>query len=201
MTKLNKTPTNRVARAISLVLHPLFFGLPVILWLSAVENEPFDLNFIKATAQMVMILTILPALFSTLLMKMGVTESFFITRRRHRIYFFPFLLVCVVFAVAVMRLYGYPERILNLFIAVWVVFLFSGFVTIRHKLSLHCVGIAALAAGSIAIAGPRGFVVLAFLPVVAWARVAAGEHTTREVAVGSAIGFGLTYMAMRLVLQ
>jgi phosphatidylserine synthase len=65
------------------------------------------------------------------------------------------------------------------------------------KVSLH-MAFGALAATTLLLLGsPAGWVVLAFLPALAWSRLALGRHRLSEVAIGVFVGFLVGYAIHR----
>ncbi len=72
-------------------------------------------------------------------------------------------------------------------------------ITLRFRASLHAAGVSLPAVALTLMKGPSWSTLLLLLPVVAWARVRAGVHTPRQVAVGAVVG-GLVPPALWLLL-
>ena len=68
--------------------------------------------------------------------------------------------------------------------------------TLRWRLSLHSVGAWGTQAGIIVVAGVSGAFFLPLTLAVSWSRVALGEHTPGEVAVGGLLGFSFTLLIL-----
>ena len=67
------------------------------------------------------------------------------------------------------------------------------------KLSLHTAGVAAASVCLIFIFGAWGALLTPILPLVWWARTVLGRHTTLELALGTLVGGGLTWVAFHFV--
>jgi hypothetical protein len=66
----------------------------------------------------------------------------------------------------------------------------------RWKASIHAAGLSGILAAALLLFGPRALL-LAPLPIAgAWARWKAGAHRGIELALGAAIGFGLTWAGL-----
>ncbi len=67
------------------------------------------------------------------------------------------------------------------------------------KVSLHTAGVSGALVCLLFVFGARGVIFAPVLPLVWWARRFLGRHTHLELALGAAIGGGLTWVAFRLV--
>ncbi len=67
------------------------------------------------------------------------------------------------------------------------------------NLSLHAAGVSGALVCLLFVFGARGVIFAPVLPLVWWARRFLGRHTHLELALGAAIGGGLTWAAFRLV--
>ena len=67
------------------------------------------------------------------------------------------------------------------------------------KLSLHTAGVAGASVCLIFIFGAWGALLTPILPLVWWARTVLGRHTTLELALGTLVGGGLTWVAFHFV--
>ncbi len=67
------------------------------------------------------------------------------------------------------------------------------------KLSLHTAGVAGASVCLIFIFGAWGALLTPILPLVWWARTMLGRHTTLELALGTLVGGGLTWVAFHFV--
>ncbi|MDK2464406.1 MAG: hypothetical protein QI223_06525 [Candidatus Korarchaeota archaeon] len=72
-------------------------------------------------------------------------------------------------------------------------------ITLRLRVSLHAAGVSLPAVALALMRGLPWSALLLLLPVVAWARIRAGVHTPRQVAVGAVAG-GLVPLALWLLL-
>ncbi len=70
-------------------------------------------------------------------------------------------------------------------------------ITLAFKASAHCTVAGYAATAGLLVLGPLGIIFAAVLPLVVWARVALGAHTTFEVLAGAAVGtiFALLFLA------
>ena len=69
------------------------------------------------------------------------------------------------------------------------------------KLSLHTAGVAGASVCLIFIFGAWGALLTPILPLVWWARTVLGRHTTLELALGTLVGGGLTWVAFHFVVS
>ncbi|MBV9453628.1 MAG: hypothetical protein JOZ19_05840 [Rubrobacter sp.] len=67
------------------------------------------------------------------------------------------------------------------------------------KLSLHAAGVAGASVCLIFISGVWGALVIPILPLVWWARMVLGRHSTLELALGTLVGGGLTWVAFHFL--
>ncbi len=67
------------------------------------------------------------------------------------------------------------------------------------KVSLHAAGVSGALVCLLFVFGAQGVIFAPVLPLVWWARRFLGRHTHLELALGAAIGGGLTWAAFRLV--
>jgi hypothetical protein len=73
------------------------------------------------------------------------------------------------------------------------------FLTPLLKLSLHAAGVAGASVCLIFIFGAWGALLAPILPLVWWARTVLGRHTALELALGTLVGGGLTWVAFHFV--
>lgn len=66
------------------------------------------------------------------------------------------------------------------------------------NLSLHAAGVAGALVCLILVFGPLGALFAPVLPLVWWARTALGRHTPLELALGTIVGGGLTWVSFTL---
>ncbi|HLL56959.1 MAG TPA: hypothetical protein VK359_03450 [Rubrobacteraceae bacterium] len=67
------------------------------------------------------------------------------------------------------------------------------------NLSLHAAGATGVLACLILVFGIRGALFAPVLPLVWWARTALGRHTYSELALGTLVGGGLTWLAFAMI--
>ena len=67
------------------------------------------------------------------------------------------------------------------------------------NVSLHMAGVAGASVCLIFILGAWGALLTPILPLVWWARTVLGRHTTLELALGTLVGGGLTWVALHFV--
>jgi membrane-associated phospholipid phosphatase len=63
--------------------------------------------------------------------------------------------------------------------------------TLRWKISIHTACAGGVVAALAVLVNPWLLVVAPLVVLVAWSRVVLGDHTTRQVVVGAAVGFGV----------
>jgi membrane-associated phospholipid phosphatase len=69
----------------------------------------------------------------------------------------------------------------------------------RTKVSIHAMTSFGLCVAALDLFGSRAWPLLLALPVVAWARLAAGAHTPAEFAAGAALGAAVTPLGLGLL--
>jgi hypothetical protein len=76
-----------------------------------------------------------------------------------------------------------------------------GFVALTpvSNLSLHAAGVSGAAVCLAYVFGAWGFLAFFLLPPVLWARLALGRHTPVELALGTLVGGGVTWLSFHLI--
>ena len=193
--------TARVARRLSLVFNPLVFGVPVVVAIAIHEQGGVTFYDVVNAAAVVTLISGIPLLYTTVLMRLGIFSNFNVSNRRERIYLFPMLLLCFAAASAFMLHVEVAKLVLLLILYGLLNCLLCALISFRFKISLHCAGMGGLAAGLYFSFGPWSLVPsLPLLALVAWSRVYAGEHTRAEVAAGSAFGLFATLLELSVSL-
>ena len=194
----------QAARAISILLHPIFMPL-VTLWL-ALRVDP-HMGFFLPPGTCVLLLGMVAAmtiafpLFSTLLLiHAGVLDD--LHMRDHRQRTAPYAMTLLYHAMGYYLLHQAPaqQALLPLFTGGLAALLLTLLINLRWKISAHMVGIGGLLGGITALAVLHGLPLvplLALLVLLAGAlgsaRLLDGGHTLWQVHAGAALGFICTH--------
>lgn len=107
------------------------------------------------------------------------------------------LIVCfasTAVGLAIMLLGNAPRDLVYMGIAMLVSLVITFAITFYWKVSLH----AAVSGGGVAtlavVYGPVALLLLLVVALICWSRVVTGDHTAGQVAVGTALGFGVTVL-------
>jgi hypothetical protein len=114
--------------------------------------------------------------------------DFWISTRAERLTPALFLLTAFVGLLAVLRLLGAPENLFLLTLSMGLASATVALLTFFFKTSAHCTVAGHAAAAGLLLLGPLGWNFALALPLVVWARVALGAHTTLEALTGAAVG-------------
>ena len=115
--------------------------------------------------------------------------DFWISSRAQRIVPAVFLLSTFAALLGALALLGAPERLFLVTLSMGLASAAVAAVTLFWKASAHsAVAGHAAAAGLLVLGLPLGLTFLPVLPVVLWARVTSGAHTTAQVLAGAGAG-------------
>ena len=114
--------------------------------------------------------------------------DFWISTRAERFTPALFLLAAFVALLAALALLDAPVILLRLTLSMGLASAAVALVTLFFKASAHCTVAGHAATAGLLVLGPAGIIFAVALPLVGWARVALGAHTTSEVLAGAAVG-------------
>jgi hypothetical protein len=114
--------------------------------------------------------------------------DFWISARAERLTPALFLLAAFVALLAALALLDAPENLLLLTLSMGFASSAVALFTLFFKASAHCTVAGHAATAGLLVLGPLGIVFAGALPLVVWARVAHGAHTTSEALAGAAVG-------------
>lgn len=202
----------QAAHAISILLHPLF--MPVLALWAAMQLDPHLSYFLSAKAQwftlgmVTMMGVVFPLTSMLLLRRAGLITSLEMPHRQERIA--PFVMTLIYYGMTyyLLRQTRLDGTVLGLFSGAMLALLFTTFITMRWKISVHLVGIGGLV-GTIA-----GIAELHSMPMLFWlacsivlagllgtARLLTGSHVPAQVYAGGVLGFVCTYGCIALGLN
>jgi len=114
--------------------------------------------------------------------------DFWISARTERLTPALFLLAAFLALLAALALLGAPENLFVLTLSMGLASAAVALITLFFKASAHCTVAGHAAAAGLLVLGPAGIIFAVALPLVGWARVALGAHTTFEALAGAAVG-------------
>jgi membrane-associated phospholipid phosphatase len=174
-----------LARTLTNVLNPfaIFTALYALAALSEVDTSRallyVALELLAAAAV---------AGYVILMRRRALVGDFWISARAER--FTPALFLLAAFAalLAALALLDAPDHLLLLTLSMGLASTAIALVTLFFKASAHCTVAGHAATAGLFVLGPAGIIFAVALPLVGWARVALGAHTTSEVLAGAAVG-------------
>ena len=190
----------QIARIISIIINPfiiapLCFGL--ILFSETGSNYKTWIYFIISMITVV----IIPLIYIYTMKKKGQTSSMDIPERAKRIKPFLFNSGLFLIGLIVIILFGAPKPIVALMTVYTINTLLAAVITKYWKISIHgmCAG------GPIAVLGylisSSYYLWILALPLLVYSRVALKAHTVMQVIAGFSLGFILTIIQMKLILE
>ncbi len=122
--------------------------------------------------------------------------DFWISARAERLTPALFLLAAFVALLAALALLNAPENLLLLTLSMGLASAAVALVTLLFKASAHCTVAGHAAAAGLLLLGSLGWIFAVALPLVVWARVVLGAHTTSEALAGAGAGaiFALLFL-------
>lgn len=141
---------------------------------------------------------VLPVAYTIYLVRVGLLSDFHMQIREQRIRPMTFTLVCGAAAWAALTLGRAPRLLMVFSLASALQTAFLLLVTFRWKISGHATATASLATLLWALWGGAAVYALAFIPLVAWARVRLNRHSVMQTIGGSLAG--IVFMAGALTL-
>jgi hypothetical protein len=114
--------------------------------------------------------------------------DFWISARAERLTPALFLLAAFVALLAALALLDAPKNLLLLTLSMGLASAAVALFTLFFKASAHCTVAGHAATAGLLVLGSPGIIFAVTLPLVVWARVALGAHTTSEALAGAAVG-------------
>ena len=179
-------PSERFARAISWIGHPLVF-VTVSVGLVISARLPNRAGFVILVTLFVSV--ILP---TAILLFGGVRSGRWsdadVSVRAQRIHFYPIVIPISAVGVAAMWLLSAPGFLLRGALVTVVVFIVAGIVNLRSKLSLHALFAVYCTTILFRVRPDFGLIALALALLVFWSRLYLRRHGPAEMIIGTLIG-------------
>jgi hypothetical protein len=178
------------AQRFSVAFNPLLIGVPVVLAIAIREQGGIRTSDLVPAAVSILIMCVVPLVYTLILLRKGIIRNFHISDRRQRKYLFPVLFACFVAVVWILYRTGDVSPLVLALLGFGLVNCVAcALISVWFKISLHCVGLAALAVGALYSFGPASAIPSAgVLALTAWSRVRLEEHTRGEVLAGCLFG-------------
>ncbi len=122
--------------------------------------------------------------------------DFWISARTERLTPALFLLAAFVGLLGALTLLDAPVNLSLLTLSMGLASAAVALLTLFFKASAHCTVAGHAAAAGLLLLGPSGLIFAIALPLVVWARVAPGEHTTPEALAGAVVGAGFALLVL-----
>ncbi len=182
---MTTTPVVILARALTNALNPfaIFTALYALVAISGVDAS-------RALRYVALELLAAAAVAGYVLLRRRRSRvgDFWISARAERLTPALFLLAAFVALLAALTLLDAPENLLLLTLSMGLASAAVALVTLFFKASAHCTVAGHAATAGLLVLGPAGVIFAVALPLVGWARVALGAHTTSEALAGAAVG-------------
>lgn len=190
------------ARRFSVAFNPLLIGVPVVLAIAIREQGGIRTSDLVPAAVSILIMCVVPLVYTLILLRKGIIKNFHVSDRRQRKYLFPVLFACFVAVVWILYRTGDVSPLVLALLGFGVVNCAAcALISVWFKISLHCVGLAALAVGALYSFGPASAIPSAgILALTAWSRVRLEEHSREEVLAGCLFGAIVTGIELFSVL-
>ena len=201
--------SEHLARFTSYIFHPLFMptnGMIVIYFIGKVPRfNPYSTDIDKSIALLTISIlfiatSIIPLLITIALKKLNYISSLHMHNKEERA--IPFILTFFCYFGAYYYLIYYLELNLNLLILCFIRFgiiaiLFGTVITLLWKISIHMIGIGAVAGILTVLSKTNNEVLLYPLSItffiaglIAFSRLQLGAHNTKQIIAGFFLGFG-----------
>lgn len=193
----------RLARVITEVFAPSPLAV-VALTVVAIHAAQSPGDAIKWAALGSLFAPLIPLLYLIRKVRRGEVTDIHVRERTQRPPIIIAFLASGITAFAVLGWLGAPPDILALIGAAVVACTVALTITMWWKISIHVGVVAGIVAVFVLLFGPVALVLLPLIPLVAWARVAVGDHTPRQVVGGALIGSivsGVTFALLASLLR
>ena len=183
-----------LAFIVSQVLSPAVLAIAMVMWVAAVSGAAGAWWW----AAVYLLASIgAPVVYLLILLRRGWVTDLDVQVRAQRVRPMQFLLGASAIAWLILAIGGAPTLLLVLAGALTMVIAFNYAITLRWKISMHTTFIAAAGTLTWTLTGLL-LPLLLGVPLVAWARVRLGRHTTAQTIAGGAMGFAVLYVARYL---
>lgn len=183
----------RLARAISIVLHP-FVLIPLSIAFVALRSMSHRDAVLYAS--LITVGTIVPVMILIALkMRSGEWTNFDVSVREQRPQLYIAAFILSVGVALIQRWMHLPPDFVRGTTAACVLIALGALANLRLKLSLHCAFAAFLGCSFLKLNPIFAITLLVLVPLLAWSRVFLRRHTTAEVIAGTVLG-GIVGLAL-----
>jgi len=187
----------QIASLTSHILNPFLVGLVLIVLLSF-ESTSSVADALKWSLILIAV-SMLPVFsFMVYLARKGRLDSIFTNVRKQRTEVYLLAIICAVVGGVIITHIGAPLVLRATFVAGFLAVVVFMLINLWWKISLHIAFVAASVAVLIILYGPIGAVSVVFLPLIAWARIESGHHSTAQVATGAILAAGIVVVVFYL---
>ncbi len=187
----------QIANLTSNILNPFSVSLIIILLLSF-ESTYTTLDALKWSLILIAV-SILPVfLVVVYLARRGRLDGIFTSVRKQRTKIYLLAGVCAVVGGVIITYLGAPLVLRATFVAGLSAIVVFMCVNLLWKISLHIAFVAASATILVILYGLIGAISVAFLPLIAWARIESGHHSPAQVAAGATLAAAIVVVAFYL---
>jgi len=187
----------KIARFITFILHPMVLVSPAVFLIVIASGGGYYEAFLWT------IVTLLFTLFVAGYILLGVKKGFFsnfdVSKRKQRIYLFPFVIATALIFLAVLFNFNGPKALLMAILYFVIALAILTVVNLRVKASIHVASLTAALVSASYLFGVLFYPFLIFIPVMAWARIIEKRHTLKETIVGFIMGTLLAIMGIIIV--
>lgn len=184
----------RMATWISHIFCPPLVGLATLLLIGGMVASPAGWLWV---AVFCLATLALPTLYIYWLVRQGQVSDFHVPIQSERIRPLSFTLLTAIVAGLLAWWWAAPDllRIIG-FVNIGQALALL-IITLRWKISLHCLAVAELVTLCLYLMGMQALALLLFVPLVAWARVYLRRHTLGQTVAGTAMGALLIWLVMQ----
>jgi hypothetical protein len=176
-----------LARALTNVLNPFVIFTAIYVLVAFVEADATE-AFLYVVLELFAAATV--AGYVLFMRRQSRVGDFWISTRAERLTPALFLLAAFVVLLGALALLDAPENLFLLTLSMGLATVAVALLTLFFKASAHCTVAGHAVAAGLLLLGPLGLIFAIALPLVVWARVAPGEHTTPEALAGAVVGAG-----------
>jgi drug/metabolite transporter (DMT)-like permease len=191
--------SERAARLISRFLAPQYVVPGWLLVLALADSAPWQQGLLWATG-LGIVSVALPLLVMVREIRLGRITDWHISERSERVQLIPITvgIIAAGLPLGILTLYDGPRTLALGFATALALMLFNLLVTFHWKISQHVSTIAATTTLVTGVLGMGAAPSMLLIPLVAWARVKVGAHTTMQVLAGGLAGVTFSVLALRL---
>jgi len=179
--------SQKTAKAISIVGHPLLFGNAYVIFMSF---KNLDKNTATLVSLLVILLVAVPIIWHNWKkMKKGEYSNFDVSDQKQRMGFYPFAISLFVVLLMAFWVLKFPEEVIRQTLVFFVMVLTMALANLKIKASMHA-GIAFYIVVNVFGIGPLpGTLALIFALAISWSRRKMNRHDNKELVLGSLVGF------------